>query len=79
MQHANISRCNFMKALHRSAPLEVAHGPAPFRYRSTRLMVRGLQSGTLDDHQQNRPSDDSVDVRSLLEAEPANLGCIGSF
>lgn len=40
MQHANISRCNFMKALHRSAPLEVAHGPAPFRYRSTRLMVR---------------------------------------
>ena len=41
MQHANISRCNFMKALHRSAPLEVAHGPAPFRYRSTRLMVRG--------------------------------------
>ena len=47
MQHANISRCNFMKALHRSAPLEVAHGPAPFRYRSTRLMVRQLLNSSL--------------------------------
>eukprot|EP00208_Stichococcus_sp_RCC1054_P005833 CAMPEP_0206142774 /NCGR_PEP_ID=MMETSP1473-20131121/18136_1 /ASSEMBLY_ACC=CAM_ASM_001109 /TAXON_ID=1461547 /ORGANISM="Stichococcus sp, Strain RCC1054" /LENGTH=1052 /DNA_ID=CAMNT_0053537897 /DNA_START=385 /DNA_END=3544 /DNA_ORIENTATION=+ len=38
MQNSNISRCNFMKALHRSAPLETAALPPPFRTDYTALM-----------------------------------------
>ncbi len=40
MRHANLSRCNFMKALHRAAPLEAAHAPPLFAYESVRLTVR---------------------------------------
>ena len=42
MNHTHLGRCNFMKALHRAAPLEAAHAPLPVESPTTRLMVRLL-------------------------------------
>lgn len=47
LQNANISRCNFMKALHRSAPLEVAALPPPFHSDHIALMVQPLSPSLL--------------------------------
>ena len=78
MQHANISRCNFMKALHRSAPLEVAHGPAPFRYRSTRLMVWHSRSCTLGTPADHRALRICTILGSVVKAQLTNIECVGS-
>lgn len=40
MNHTHLARCNFMKALHRAAPLEVAHAPAKLLYSTVKIMVR---------------------------------------
>lgn len=42
VNHTTLARCNFMKALHRAAPLEVAHNPLPARTNAIRLTVRCL-------------------------------------
>jgi hypothetical protein len=39
MNHTHLARCNFMKALHRAAPLEAAHAPLPVESPTVRLMV----------------------------------------
>ena len=39
MNHTHLALCNFMKALHRAAPLEAAHAPLPVESPTVRLMV----------------------------------------
>jgi hypothetical protein len=39
MNHTHLAGCNFMKALHRAAPLELAHAPLSVQSPSIRLMV----------------------------------------